>query len=340
MNGIHYMFGLSNKAPLTGQPNVFRVIDLAGNPLQETNVGAINDQLAQRGLRPIYGFNHDALPLPNGDLAVIAYTGDYTANPPVLGDDLLVLDQNMQVAWVWDSFRQMPYRPPTVPTDTCGGHEAVGYACPLPGGPPSTVDWLHMNTINFTSGDNNLVLSLRDQDWVIKVNYNNGLGDGHVIWRLGPDGDFTLYPVASPNNAFPWFSHQHDVNYLDSTTLAVFDNGNTRCLGAAHGTCDSRGQEYLLDEKAMSATLTLNVDLGGFSSAVGSAQRLANGNFYFDSGRQMTLSGQIYGQTTEVVPSGTPVYINQFPQQLYRAWRLPSLYSPVNPPCATCTPGH
>jgi len=30
-----------------------------------------------------------------------------------------------------------------------------------------------------------------NQDWLIKISYDYGDGDGHVIWRLGKDGDFT-----------------------------------------------------------------------------------------------------------------------------------------------------
>ena len=124
-NGLHYLFGFSRKQVATAtDDNVLRVIDLAGNIVQETNIGAINDQLARLGDRPIYDFNHDALPLPNGDLAVIGYTGNYGPTPPVMGDDVLVLDQNLQVVWVWDSFAQLPYRPPTL-NDTCAFYEDV-----------------------------------------------------------------------------------------------------------------------------------------------------------------------------------------------------------------------
>ena len=56
-----------------------------------------------------------------------------------------------------------------------------------------------------------------------------------MLWRLGLDGDFTISPPISPTNPYPWFSHQHDANYLDGSTLAVFDNGNTRCTVAVPG---------------------------------------------------------------------------------------------------------
>jgi hypothetical protein len=194
-----------------------------------------------------------------------------------------------------------------------------------------------MNAITWSSLDDNIVLSLRNQDWVIKINYKNGAGDGRVLWRLGKAGDFTLVP-ASPLDWYPWFSHQHDANYLDGTTLTLFDNGNTRCFVRPQQ-CDSRGQEYLLDETTHVVKQTLNVDLGNYSPALGTAQRLDNGNFNFDSGHQTSSLGT-FGQAIEVQRSGTQLYVETVDGPLYRAWRLPTLYSPTNPPCPSCAPGH
>jgi hypothetical protein len=37
-----------------------------------------------------------------------------------------------------------------------------------------------------------LMVSIRHQAWVIKVNYNDGASDGSIIWKLGYQGDFAL----------------------------------------------------------------------------------------------------------------------------------------------------
>ena len=52
-------------------------------------------------------------------------------------------------------------------------------------------DWLHTNAIQGTA-DGNIIISERSQDWVLKINYANGKGDGSVIWHLGAGGDFTI----------------------------------------------------------------------------------------------------------------------------------------------------
>ena len=80
--------------------------------------------------------------------------------------------------------------------------------------PADTVDWLHSNALTWSASDNNLVFSIRNQDWVIKVDYNNGRGRWAHIWTLGVGGDFTIVP-RNPSDPYPWFSHQHNVNYLD-----------------------------------------------------------------------------------------------------------------------------
>ena len=101
-----------------------------------------------------------------------------------------------------------------------------------------------------------------------------------MIWRLGKDGDFTsTRPIP-----YPWFSHQHDASYEpgSSSTITLLDNGNTRY--ALDPAATSRGQAIELDEQNRVARLVLNADLGVFSSALGSAQRLQDGSYHFDVG--------------------------------------------------------
>ncbi len=98
---------------------------------------------------------------------------------------------------------------------------------------------------------------------MIKIDYADGTGDGHVIWRLGQGGDFAV----NSSDPSPWFSHQHYPHYLDDSTLVLFDNGNTRQAGDPNA--HSRGQVWKLDEDAMTATLEFNVDLGNYSGELG-----------------------------------------------------------------------
>lgn len=81
--------------------NVMREIDLAGNPLRETNIDAVNAQLNARGQEIIYGFHHEFLRLPSGDIATLGWTQktiDVGGTPTgYAGDMLMVLDKDLQV---------------------------------------------------------------------------------------------------------------------------------------------------------------------------------------------------------------------------------------------------
>src|SRR5262249_25998089 len=186
------------------------------------------------------------------------------------------------------------------------------------------VDWLHLNAVSLSPTDGNLVLSIRHQDWVVKVDYRGGQGDGHVIWRLGQDGDFTLNS-ADPN---PWFSHQHNAHYLDDHTIILFDNGDTR--QASDPTAHSRGQVWTLDETTMTATPVLNADLGSYSLAFGAAQRLSNGNYSFTLGISGSAPGSPPAHTIEVTPTGTKTYDLQANTLEYRTYRARTLYEGIN----------
>jgi len=75
----------------------------------------------------------------------------------------------------------------------------------------------------------------------------------------------------------------------------------------------------------MTATLVLNADLGNFSDALGSAERLPNGNFVFTSGSQGQPPTQ-FGQSIEVLPDGTKTYVLEVAAREYRSFRVSSLY--------------
>jgi hypothetical protein len=285
--------------------DTLRQVDLAGDTLRETNIKAVNAQLAALHRPRIIDFDHEAKLLPNGDTAVLASTQktvEYKGKPTrFTGDMVIVLDQNFQVAWVWNGFKWL-------------NTNRLGKDHPIP------KDWLHANSVSWSPGDQDLVVSLRTQDWAIKIDYANGTGNGHIVWKLGAGGNF----MAIANTASPWFTHQHDVRYINANTLLVFDDGNTRQQSdpSAH----SRGQEWILDEANRTATLVVNADLGNYSAFLGSAQMLPNGDLAFTSGALGTGINPA-GQSIEVRPDGTIIYVQQMSEYEYRSYFESTLYS-------------
>jgi arylsulfate sulfotransferase len=285
--------------------NTLRQVDLAGNTLRETNIHAVNAKLAAMHQPQILDFDHEAKLLPNGDTVVLASTPKtvYFRGRPTkfVGDLVIVLDQNFQPVWVWNGFRWL-------------NTNRLGTDHPIP------TDWLHANSVSWSPEDANLVVSLRTQDWAIKINYANGTGNGRVLWKLGHGGNFKV--IA--NTSQPWFTHQHDVRYINDTTVLVFDDGNTRRL--SHPGAHSRGQEWILDERNLTATLVANADLGNYSGFLGSSEMLPNGNLAFTSGG-LVRNRRPAGQSIQVLPNGTRVYVQQMSIFEYRSYFESSLYS-------------
>jgi arylsulfate sulfotransferase len=290
-----------NVVGVAGGYNTMRQVDLAGNTLRETNIHAINAELAAMHKPQILDFDHEAKLLPNGDTVVLASTAKLVGRTTFVGDMVLVLDQNWQPVWVWNAFNRLS-------TSRLGTDDPV----------PS--DWLHANSVSWSPEDGDLVVSLRTQDWAIKINYANGAGNGRIQWKLGPGGSFKAITSASQ----PWFTHQHDVRYVDDTHVVVFDDGNTR--QATFKNAHSRGQEWALNEQNMTATLLVNADMGNYSSFLGSAQMLPNGNLAFTSGGLLQgRSGA--GQSIEVLPNGNRVFVQQMNIFEYRSYFESTLYS-------------
>lgn len=298
----------------TGE-DVLREIDLAGNPVRETTIDAVNAQLATRGQEPIYMFHHDAMRLPNGDTAVLGATQKKLNGHDVMSDMVLVLDSNFQVVWNWDMFAH--FTPPaTFPkgTPTC---IITGPAlCGLPD--PNSIDWTHANALDWSTSDGDLLVSFRNLSLFIKIAYQNGKGNGAVIWRLGKGGDFTLTAPASAGS-YPWFSNQHNPNFVSATDIVVFDDGNTRCQNGTVKGCQSRGEEYSLDQTNHKATLILGPSLGAFWQALGSAQKLPNGDITFAGGYSPPSKEE------EFTSSSTKVYELDTALAVYRAYRLTML---------------
>jgi len=170
-----------------------------------------------------------------------------------------------------------------------------------------------------------LLVSLRDQNWVVKIDWESGTGTGNILWRLGVDGNFT--PEGVTGITYPWFSGQHDAGFVNNeeTTFLVFDDGTTRV--EQYGG-DSRGQVWNINQTTMEATLELNQDLGAFSPSLGSAQLLQKGDYLFMSGNIMLGNGTIQVESLEYTPTGTNVYDLQSEgsSACYRGWRMTDLY--------------
>lgn len=307
---------------------IFREIDLAGNTIRQTSVQRVSQQLKALGKYPIVSFSHEAIRLANGHTILLAAqekmypAGTQGSAEPVdiLGNAIIDLNQNLQVAWSWSAFDHLDINRPATLGETClAGHV---YTCPPVRLASVANDWVHANSLNYVPADGSLILSSRHQDLIYKIDYGSGQGTGNVIWRLGLGGDFTVTGTEDP---YPWFSHQHQAEFQPGGLLTVYDNGNTRV--AQNPGQNSRGQAWIIDEEGMTANLTLNADLGVFSVAVGSAQLLGNGNYHFNSGWIATGPSTASAKSVETLPNGSIIYELTNSTINYRTYRMSTLYS-------------
>jgi len=274
-------------------------------------------------------FHHEVLVLPNGNWLTFGEIAKSFTDLPgspgttqVVGDVIVDIDPSGNVVWAWNSF------------DHPDVLDVNRHLAPYP-------DWTHSNALVYLPEDGNLLVSMRHQSWILKLDYNNGSGTGNILWHMGYQGDIALDQGTDPSL---WFSFQHFPSLISQNgaliTLAVWDNGDNRVLdtnGTTCGTpttagCYSRATIFQIDETTMSANL-LWYDLPNlFSVWGGSINQLENGNLEFDV-NGIANSPNIASEIQEVTPSPNPQVVWKMdlptPYTAYRGYRIPSLYPGV-----------
>lgn len=324
----HFLMGF-NGLQVDGANSVIQEVDLGGNLIWQMTAADLNGALAAATCAgcniTVVGTHHDFAPLPNGHLIVIASTQQVVSGVTVTGDAIIDLDQNHKPVWLWNEFEHLDVnRQP--------------YLFP---------DWTHTNAVLYSPDDGNLIISIRHQNWLVKVDYANGSGSGDILWHLGYQGDFTLLDSTGAVNNDPtaWFYAQHGPSFVSTNTtgkfsLTLFDNGNDRGVSVvAGGTCGLTGLPACystvpilqLDETAKTATLSFHPATFDYSNFGGNAEILKNGGVEYDECAATPLpsnSASIY----EVIQASTPQTVWQMKiagQFAYRGMRIPSLYPGV-----------
>jgi arylsulfate sulfotransferase len=323
-----------------GADTTLREIDLAGNTIRELTAHTLQHTMANTGRFDFipYGFHHDFLQLPNGHTIILVYVAkDFTDLPgypgtvQVIGDAIVDLDQNWNPVWAWNTFDHL---------------DVNRHLLGLP-------DWTHSNALIYSPDDGNILLSIRHQSWIIKIDYNNGAGSGNILWHLGYQGDFALTVDGVPSDdPSEWFSFQHFPRLLSQSgsqdSLAIWDNGDNRVLNTVTGElcedprsgstsppCYSRATLFQLDESSMIANLQWADPVLYYSTWGGGINQFSNGNVEFES-NSMALppSPPVASLVEEVTYTSSPQIVWQMeisPSNFtaYRAYRVPSLYNGV-----------
>jgi arylsulfate sulfotransferase len=317
---------------LPGTIDIIQETDLVGNVVRQVSLATLQANLSAAGYNITLGaMHHDLTVNPTtGHWIVLSNTlqtfqsvDGETGPQTVEGDIILDVDpgNNFAIDWVWNAFDYL---------------DVNRHPFMFP-------DWTHSNAIIYSPTDHQLVVSVRHQNWILKLDYQDGGGSGNVLWRLGYQGDFSLIGGTSPQD---WQYAQHGPNFTGSTSagnfgLGVMDNGDDRVV-PENFTCPvaliqnvclySRGIVYQIDENAMTATLTTAIQSPYYSYFGGYSQMLPNGHLEYDF-CSANVNGTDEGYIVEYTPGSNPQLVYSLlstAQTDYRAFRIGSLYPGVS----------
>jgi hypothetical protein len=247
--------------------------------------------------------------------------GTQGAKEPVdiLGDLVLDLNEDLQVTAVWNSFDHLDLKRKSVLDSKC---RTGGGGCP----PVLLMDeangWTHSNSLNYIPSSGDFLVSMPEQDWVLKVDWKNGKGSGKILWRLGNEGDFK----AESTDPTPWFSYQHDAGFepVNSNMLTIVDDVFAITGKGKPYKAGVRAQTWQLDEEKHIAKLVYNAELGLDTICCGSMQILKDGGYSTQVGWHLPLTTR----TAETDKNGKTIFAIDMEGVIgYRSYRLPDLYS-------------
>jgi len=236
-------------------------------------------------------FHHGLEELPSGNLLVLGtelreIDGYYTsetdpaaprARQKVMGDVIIEFRRDGKEMWRWNAFDHLDINRL--------GYLTFNIYWELRGFPDSR-DWTHGNGLWHDDRDDSLLLNLRQQSAVVKIERPSG----KIRWIFGePSGWAKKYqPLLFRSEGkieWPWY--QHAASIMPDGNLMLFDNGILKArpfkerVPRTEGY--SRAVQYAIDEEGLTAREVWSSDVAGpeslLSFAMGDADYLpATGN--------------------------------------------------------------
>jgi arylsulfate sulfotransferase len=240
-------------------------IDMLGNKVREW-YAARRPQGSVEGAVPVdvQTIHHQPHELPWGNFLVMTayakeiddfYTSETDPDAPrrktkVMGDDIVEFNRDGSIVWNWNSFEHLdPHR--------------IGYHVLSPywhvRGFPDHADWTHGNGLCYDERDDAVLICMRNQDAIIKVDRKTG----EIRWILG---DHHGWPdrlndkLLKPEGKVRWPYHMHNPKVTPTGTILLWNNNIFQSLPfdgrpkvPPHETC-SRAVEYAVDEDKMTVS--------------------------------------------------------------------------------------
>jgi hypothetical protein len=239
-------------------------IDMLGNKVSEWYAG-LRPQGPKANAVAIAGaqtLHHQPHEMPNGHFLGFTanektfdnyYTSEIDPDAPrktqtIMGDKIIEFNREGEVLWSWDTFDHLdPFR--------IGYNTFMAYWHTR--GFKGTLDWTHGNGLDYVADEDAVIISLRLQDAIIKIDRNSG----DIVWILGEHSDWPEHlqsKLLQPQGDLIWPYHAHNPRVSEAGTLVVFDNGMMRARPFGEGLppeeAYSRAVEYKIDEQNMTVT--------------------------------------------------------------------------------------
>ena len=173
---------------------------------------------------PGYGFHHNVQEKPNGNfLVTVSKQGS-----PTVEDHIIEIDRNTkQIISHWDLTQSLQY-----------SRQILN---------DNTVDWIHVNAVQYDESDNTIIISGRTQG-LVKLDQDNNvvwISGCHKGWGIAGNGvdlnNFLLQPLDknnlpitdpsvlngdtnSPDFEWNWYQHAHLI--MPNGHIMLFDNGS------------------------------------------------------------------------------------------------------------------
>ena len=215
-------------------------------------------------------------------------------------------------------------------------------------------DWAHANAVVMDESERSVIVSLRQQDAIVKIDWESG----ELVWILGNHNDWGpewQNYLLLPKGDLLWPYHQHAPMITPGGTLLMFDNGNYRARPFERpmpsSESFSRAVEYRINESDMDVTEVWSYgglgDEPFFARFLGDADWMRQtgnvlinfGGLVSDAGGNPLVEGAGHNWVRVVeVTHDTPaekvfelVIDDERPAgwSVYRVERLPSLYPKV-----------
>ncbi|WP_196140926.1 aryl-sulfate sulfotransferase [Aliikangiella sp. G2MR2-5] len=266
------------------------VIDMAGNILSTY---------------PLPNYHHEATILENGNIMVLTNEYEEFDGKMLKGDRIQEYSSAGALVWEWSSFEHL---------DTSRFPGVLSTRILDDG----SYDWSHSNAI-FQQDDGSILLSARNQSWVINIDH----ASGDINWILGSAEGNTN---ESLQNKFlsltegSWMSAQHAPMQTVNGDYLIYDNRNESELPGS--TNNSRAVKYRVNTDSMSATQSWEYVINKYTQAMGDVDELPNGNILITAGGPGSNDNAHLIEVTANVPSQTlwELHINN--ETLYRSERV------------------